>query len=136
MAAGRPTEYSEEVAKLAKLYLEDYRDNGEAVPTIVGLCRYIDRARSTVYKWASEVDKPEFSDIVEQLLEFQEFDLVNRGLNNELNPQIAKTMMAKHGYSDKQEVDHKSTDGSMSPERLSDKEIDARISQLISKVEK
>lgn len=115
MAAGRPTEYTQEVANLAKSYLENYKENKEAVPTVVGLCRFIDRARSTVYKWASEADKPEFSDIVEQLLEFQEFDLVNGALRGELNPQIAKTMMAKHGYSDKQEIDHRSGDGSMTP---------------------
>lgn len=102
----RPTEYSDEVIELAEDYLQSYEQLGEVVPTIVGLCRHINRARSTVYEWASHDDKAEFSDIVARVSELQELDLVNGGLRGELNPQIAKTMMARHGYSDRQEIDH------------------------------
>lgn len=111
----RPVEYSEEVLQLAEEYLATYEQKGEAVPTVVGLCRHINRARSTVYEWASHSDKPEFSDIVTRVSELQELKLINGGLRGELNPQITKTMMAKHGYSDRQEIDHRSGDGSMSP---------------------
>lgn len=106
MPAGRPTEYTEQILDLAEEYLATYEELGEVVPTIVGLCRHIGRARSTVYDWAEHKDKPEFSDIVTRVSELQELVLVNGGLRNELNPQITKTMMARHGYSDKQEIDH------------------------------
>jgi len=102
----RPTEYDSKVLDLAEDYLQSYEQLGEVVPTIVGLCRHINRARSTVYEWASHDDKAEFSDIVTRVSELQELDLVNGGLRGELNPQIAKTMMARHGYSDRQEIDH------------------------------
>ena len=114
----RPVEYSEEVLRLAEEYLATYEQKGEEVPTAVGLCRHINRARSTVYEWASHSDKPEFSDIVARVSELQELKLVNGGLRGELNPQITKTMMAKHGYSDRQELAHTSPDGSMSPKGI------------------
>ena len=114
----RPTEYDSKVLELAEDYLESYGHLGEVVPTVVGLCRHINRARSTVYEWASHKDKSEFSDIVLRVSELQELDLVNGGLRGELNPQIAKTMMARHGYSDRQQIDHTSSDLSMSPTRI------------------
>ena len=41
--------------------------------------------------------------------------LINGGLMGDFNASIAKVMMTKHGYSDKQEIDNTSSDGSMSP---------------------
>lgn len=114
----RPVEYSEEVLQLAEEYLATYEQKGEEVPTVVGLCRHINRARSTVYEWASHPDKPEFSDIVARVSELQELRLVNGGLRGELNPQITKTMMAKHGYSDRQEIDHTTAGQAMQPNRI------------------
>lgn len=114
----RPVEYSEEVLQLAEEYLATYEQKGEEVPTVVGLCRHINRARSTVYEWASHPDKPEFSDIVARVSELQELRLVNGGLRGELNPQITKTMMAKHGYSDRQEIDHTTAGQAMQPSRI------------------
>lgn len=109
----RPVEYSRKVLKLAEEYLDVYEQKGEEIPTVVGLCRHINRARSTVYRWASE--KPEFSDIIMRVNELQELELINGGLRGELNPQITKTLLAKHGYSDRQEIDHR---GSMIPTRI------------------
>ena len=107
----RPVEYSKKVLKLAEEYLATYEQKGEEVPTVVGLCLHINRARSTVYRWANE--KPEFSDIITRVSELQELKLINGGLRGEFNPQITKTLLAKHGYSDRQEIDHRSGDGSM-----------------------
>jgi hypothetical protein len=41
--------------------------------------------------------------------------LIDGGLIGDFNPTITKLMLTKHGYSDKQEVDNKSSDGSMTP---------------------
>lgn len=106
---GRPTDYSEEVAKLALEYVSDdessnYLSHNHGVPSVVGLCRVINRARSTVYKWAEEDDK-EFSDILDILMDFQHLTLVSGGLKNTLNPTITKLMLTKHGYSDRQDVE-------------------------------
>ncbi|WP_415843310.1 terminase small subunit [Xenorhabdus thuongxuanensis] len=44
--------------------------------------------------------------------------LINKGLTGDFNSTIAKMMLTKHGYSDKQEIDHRSPDGSMSPAKI------------------
>jgi hypothetical protein len=108
MAGGRPTEYSQEVLDKAEEYLEYYTDHEQVVPSVVGLCKFINRAKSTVYKWSDEDDKAEFSDILSRVSELQELRLINCGLSNQFNPAVTKMMLTKHGYSDKQEVDHTS----------------------------
>lgn len=100
----------------AREYVEIYHDElGELVPTVVGLCDYIDRSKTTVYRWAQEEDKQEFRDILGAIEQKQEKALVMGGLSGQFNSVITKMMMTKHGYSDKQEVAHSSPDGSMSP---------------------
>lgn len=109
MIAGRPTDYNEEVVKLSLAYISDdesvnYLSHKHKTPSVVGLCRVINRARSTLYKWAEEDDK-DFSDILAVLKEFQEFVLTNGGLGNEFNSTITKLMLTKHGFSDRQDVE-------------------------------
>ncbi len=110
--AGRPTTYTEEVLKLARDYVDNCPDK---VPMVVGLCKHIGRSKATVYSWAKDDDKAAFLDILGEIEENQHIELVNGGLAGEFASPIAKMMMTKHGYSDKQEVDHSSNDGSMTP---------------------
>jgi hypothetical protein len=111
----RPVEYGPEVLRLANEYLEQYPQNKQLVPTVVGLCKHINRSKSTVYEWEKHADKSEFSDILTRIAEIQEMELINGGLGGLFNPAITKMMLTKHGYSDKQELDHTSSDGSMRP---------------------
>ena len=60
-------------------------------------------AKSSLYLWASEKGS-EFSDIVSECNDSQEFELCNKGLKGEINSNITKLILGKHGYSDKQEV--------------------------------
>ena len=110
MAGGRPTTYSDEVIEKACDYAENFERFGDVIPTVVGLCGVIERSKSTVYKWCKEQDKREFSDIVRKIEEIQEKTLISGGLSNSFNASISKLLLTKHGYSDKQEIDHK-TDG-------------------------
>ena len=112
---GRPTHYTEELIADALDYLEVYKTKEELVPTVVGLCRHINRSKSVVYNWAKDEDKALFVDILGQIEELQHIGLVNGGLSSAFNPAITKMMLTKHGYSDKQEIDHQSSDNSMSP---------------------
>ena len=105
MAGGRPTTYTQEVIDKARDYLIEYESCGEVIPTVVGLCRFIGRAKSTVYKWVGEEDKQEFSDIVNEIEEYQHIKLVSGGLSGGFNPMITKLILSKHGYSDKLEQD-------------------------------
>lgn len=121
---GRPSEYSEEILIRARKYLDSCEDDTERVvemaneekgyekyrnklkvnlPSVVGLALHLQVARSTVYEWAEQ--HKEFSDILEDILAEQEKRLIENGLSGDYNPQIAKLVLGKHGYHDKQDVD-------------------------------
>jgi hypothetical protein len=87
----------------------DYLDNcPDTIPTIVGLCLIIDIARKTLYSWINHPDNSTESMAIcrihELLLCEQQHLLLNKGLLGEFNSNIAKLMLGKHGYSEKQEV--------------------------------
>lgn len=116
-AVGRPSKYNEEIQELAEDYLLNYAQDGDLVPTLVGLALHLDVATNTIYNWANE-NNPEFLRVFTRLEQMQHRKLVNGGLSGDYNPAITKMMMTKHGYSDKQEIDHRSGDSSMSPTRI------------------
>ncbi len=103
--AGRPTKYSEEMVETAEDYIVNFSNYGDAIPSVVGLAVALDTHRDTIYAWAKEEGKESFSDIVKRLSTNQERKLLNGGLDNSFNPTIAKLLLGKHGYSDKQETD-------------------------------
>lgn len=111
--SGRPTKYNGELQAKADHYARNHKELGEVVPTVAGLCVHLDVARSTIYKWADE--KPLFSDTLDRINQNQELNLVNGSLANTMNANIAKLMLANHGYSDKVQQDNISSDGSMTP---------------------
>ncbi|ENN6350603.1 DNA-packaging protein [Providencia rettgeri] len=93
-----------------------YETVGDVVPSVAGLACYLGVSRKTVYEWVKE--STDLSDTLEGILAMQENKLINKGLNGDFNPTITKLMLANHGYSEKQEVDHKSSDSSMSPTKI------------------
>lgn len=120
---GRPTKYTKDIIKKAEKYLSECIDTTEQVvtgesekftsykekikvnlPTIEGLAVYLKVHRDTLYEWEKEHD--EFSDIIERLRGSQIKSLVNNGLSGDYNPTIAKVLLSKHGYSEKQEIQH------------------------------
>lgn len=103
MPAGRPTTYDDELLAKAKEYITVYEAQGDMIPSVEGLAAYIERARSTLYDWASQDDKAEFSDILSEINETQKRVLVNKGLSNDFNSNITKLVLGKHGLSDKTE---------------------------------
>lgn len=113
---GRPSEYTPEKVALARMYLEGgWEDQGDAIPQIAGLALAMGITRETARVWAKDEEKQEFSAIFTRVQAIQERKLINGGLTNAFNPAITKMMLTKHGYSDKQEIDHSSQDGSMTP---------------------
>lgn len=104
MPAGRPTTYGPEIVEQAREYLENYsEEHGDAIPSVEGLARAIDRARSTIYFWAEDETKVELLDILEEINEEQKRVLINKGLLNEFNSNITKLALGKHGFADKVE---------------------------------
>ena len=121
----RPTTYTQELISKGNEYLSYFMPNGkkpagfdEVVPTVVGLCQHINRSQTVVYDWEKHPDKEGFADILTRIREMQHIKLVNGGLAGGFNPAVTKMMLTKHGYSDKIEQDHKSSDGTMSPTRI------------------
>ncbi len=122
--SGRPSEYSEEILIKAREYLDSCEDETEKVvemaneekgyekyrnklkvnlPSVAGLAIHLQVARKTIYNWADEHE--DFLHILEEILAEQEKRLIENGLSGDYNPQIAKLVLGKHGYHDKQDVD-------------------------------
>jgi hypothetical protein len=63
--------------------------------------------RSTLYDWKTKYG--EFSYIVNEVMQEQAKRLFSNGLSGAYNASIAKLMLTKHGYSEKQEIEHSGT---------------------------
>ncbi len=105
---GRPTDYTPDIGELARSYLSDdesvnYLSYKHAIPSVVGLCRVLNRARSTIYQWAED-ENHDFADILATSKEFQELVTLNGTLKGTLNPQIGKLVLGLHGYHEKKEL--------------------------------
>lgn len=101
---GRPSKYTTKLMDKAKDYLKNWEKLGRQVPSNCSLCVYLGITRQTVQDWKKDPKKPEFSYILEQISTIQEEVLIDKGLAGEFNSNICKLMMAKQGYSDKQEL--------------------------------
>lgn len=121
-AGGRPTEYSKDILDKVQAYLklcedeiEEYHktrgDKSDSydrivrvkLPSIEGLAFYLKINKDTIYDWC-KIHK-EFSDVIDDLRSMQADRLINSGLSGDYNPTIAKVLLTKHGYIDKQETD-------------------------------
>jgi hypothetical protein len=118
MTTGRPSTYRASMVDSARRYIDAHEDFDDPVPTVAGLACVLGVTRKTVYEWAKDQNKPEFCDILEELAQKQERALVKGGLLGAFNAPISKMMLTKHGYSDKVENDHTSSDGSMTPTQI------------------
>lgn len=113
---GRPTDCTPELIQKAKDYIDGgYEAEGDLIPSIAGMACSIGVGRSTLHGWAADKVNDDFLDIFNQCAEKQERKLLNGGLGGDFTPAITKMILTKHGYSDKIEQDHTSSDNSMSP---------------------
>lgn len=119
---GRPSLFNQEMIERAQEYVwffqqpksaEEMENDVEVVPSVAGLALYLGVSRATLYNWGDE--NKEFLDTLASLQAVQEVSLLNGGLRGRFNAQISKLALANHGYSDKQEIDNRSSDGSMTP---------------------
>lgn len=110
--AGRPTDYNDEILVKAMAYVDgEYMAEGQEVPTIEGMALYLGKSRSTIYDWASQPEKQEFSDILDKCNARQTVLLMSGALRNDLNANIAKLMLGKQGYSEKSIQEHVGANG-------------------------
>jgi hypothetical protein len=102
--AGRPTKYTPALLDECQVYLDNYQEGGDVMPSHIGLFLHIGISTTCGYDWAKEESKKEFSDILERCMQMQHQKLMNSGLNGEFNSNITKLALGKHGYSDKQDL--------------------------------
>lgn len=106
------------------------------IPTIEGLAAHLEVSRSTVYEWKAKY--AEFSDIIERLQQLQAERLINNGLSGTYNPTIAKVLLTKHGYIERQAVGldgGEDEDGKRLPinvNKMSDEEIDEYLKKRMN----
>lgn len=101
---GRPTDYSQETLVKTKDYFDNYEKYGDVMPSIAGLAIFLGTSRDTLYDWAKQEEKKEFSDMLREILTKQESVLFNKGLKGEFNSNITKLALTKHGYTDKSDL--------------------------------
>lgn len=105
---GRPTKYTPELLEKARDYLHTYETiYDQAFPSDIGLARVIGITTSTLYEWAKDPEKKEFSDILDEINADQQLVAWRKGLKGEYNASLVKLLLGKHGYSDKSENEHK-----------------------------
>lgn len=127
MAGGRPSLYRDEILISSREYVEGgYAKDDQVIPTIAGLAVHLGIARETIYDWARQENKAEFSDIVEGLMSLQEIKLLNKGLKGEFNPNIAKLALTKHGYVDKQDIS-----ANVKTDEPTEEQVDAAIERKL-----
>jgi len=112
---GRPTKYSDDLQRQADEYIFKYTEVGDVIPSRVGLCCYLGISKQTSFQY--EKDYPEFLATLSCIEAMQERTALNRGLDGTFNAAITKLVLSNHGYSDKQQLDHTSSDESMSPSK-------------------
>jgi len=100
----RPTKYTKALLEKASEYLDNYQEQGDLIPSHVGLFLYLGISKTCAYDWAKEEDKKEFSAILEVIMLKQQKVLIDGGLSNAMNSAIVKLVLGKHGFSDKQEL--------------------------------
>lgn len=109
---GRPTKYNEEILQKTRAYIDNCNDTQEDkehgipkqvnLPTIEGLAYDLKVNKTTIYEWVKVYD--EFSNLIDELLAKQAKSLINNGLSGSYSQVIAKVLLTKHGYIDKQDV--------------------------------
>lgn len=111
---GRPTTYSQEIYDKALDYVDNYEVYGDAFPSVVGLCKALNRSKSTIYDWGNKNHpsyQPDFSDILKEINECQEQVVLNRAIRGDYNAAISKLVLGKHGYHDKADTTLSGPDG-------------------------
>ena len=112
---GRPTKYTPALQKKADEYVKNLPD-GQIVHSIEGLALHLGVHRDTCYAWRDTIE--DFSDTLDAVMNMQAVSLINNGLAGEFNSAITRLMMANHGYRERTETDHISSNGSMSPQKI------------------
>lgn len=127
--AGRHSLYTPEMQAKADDYLLNWSKTGDKIPSVVGLACELGVSKKTLYNWGDV--NPIFLHTLESIQAAQERESLSKGLDGTFNSTITKLVLANHGYSDKTEVDNKSSDGSMTPPQVIERYVVAPTQQEV-----
>ena len=113
---GRPTKYNDDMQERADRYVFCYHEQEDVIPSAAGLCVWLGINRSTLHEWEKIHDK--FSNTLDAIRQLQEKIALNKGITGDFNSTIVKLVLANHGYSDKQAIDHTTAGEAMQPTRI------------------
>lgn len=99
---GRPTRYTPELLNKAIEYINNGYLKEELVPTMCGLCIYLDLGKTQCQEYGQKYI--EFKAILDKIQSLQEQKLIKGGLGNKFNSNITKLMLGKHGYNEKIDI--------------------------------
>lgn len=112
MAGGRPTKYTPELVQKARDWVDNWKPTESVlIPSHVSLARYLGVASDTLYDWAKQEEKAEFSVILKNCMDRQQEVLINQGLGKQFDSGITKLVLGKHGFQDKTSNEHTGKDG-------------------------
>lgn len=111
MGLGRPSKYSPEMIDKALEYIENYKELGDAVPSVVGLACELGVAEKTVYNWANEKGNEDFLQTLGIIASAQHRKALSGGITGEFNSAITKLLLHNHGYTEKTSNEHTGADG-------------------------
>ncbi len=100
---GNPTKYTKSTIDKVNNYIENYKEHGHIIPSVVGLAGVIGVTSRTIQKWANDKSKHELIRTLERLEDKQHECLLSGGLSSEFNSTITKLALHNHGYSEKTE---------------------------------
>jgi hypothetical protein len=127
----RPTKYNEKMQKAADEYVNGgFELHGQVVPSVSGLACHLSINKTTIYEWAK--NSPQFSNTLEFCKRRQEIITLNESLKGNFNSTISKLLLANHGYSEAQKIDHTSSDGTMTPSFDASKLSDAALAEILA----
>lgn len=108
---GRKTQLTPELIETTRAFVDDgWRDQpNKAFPSLQGLALHLGVHTTTVHMWRrlNPAEQPltvDFADLCERLLQIQHEICIGEAMLNRYNANIAKLLLGKHGYTDKQEL--------------------------------
>lgn len=122
------TKYNADIQAKAEEYADNWQATGDRVPQIASLAIACGIGKNTLYEWEKLEGMDKWRDVCARVRVAQEKELINAGLDRTNDSGLTKLMLMKHGYTDKQEIDH-TTKG----ERLraiTDDDLDNRLKGL------
>lgn len=126
----RPSTYHEGIPDLVREYVNTFAELGDTLPTVEGLALFTGIPRRTLYTWAEDSAKSDFSHTLDILKATQHKMLFEKGLTGDYNSTIAKLgLSANHGMHEKEK---REVSGGISLAEMSDEQLRQMARDLAS----